>query len=74
MMVSEMSKQDKYRLFSVILSEKVRGNKHKFKYRKQTCFYYKSGKKLHRLTRQVVKSSSLELSKTPLCQFLRNPA
>lgn len=73
MMVSEMSKQDKSRLFSVISSEKIRVNKHKFKYRKQTCFCYKSGQKVAQVVQAscqvfivgVIQNPSLPNSKQP---------
>lgn len=71
-------KKDSARLFSVVPSERTRGNWHKLKYQKlqlnteKTFFTVRVVKDWNRLPREVMESSSLEIFKTQLHNALSN--
>ena len=74
----EGRKEDGGRLFSVVPSDRTRGNRHKLKHRKlplsirKHFFIVRVTKHWHRLPREVVASPSLEIFKSYLDMVLGN--
>lgn len=57
---------DEARLFSVVCSNRTKGNRHKELEIHNWIFYFKGVQKLEQLSREVVKSPSMEIFKTQL--------
>lgn len=64
------SKEHRAKLFTVVPSDRMRGSRHKLKYRKfhlsirKTLFYCEGGRKLAQFPREAMETPSLEIFKT----------